>query len=299
MDLAAEARALAKELGITVTELARRTGQSPANLSKKLTKKTLSFEDFEKLLQAMGVQPEFRFILPGGEAREPDADARLRDQLRILEQQLAVERLKSQYFATARHGLRTALDSISGGITLAERHSRDPERVRGSLTRIRPALDELEKLIADDPFNREMGTADAPASPPEESGPTALPGKRVLLAEDNELDRSIMRELLEDTGMRVETAATGTQAVMKVMEAAPDRYDAVLMDLLMPEMDGFQAASIIRGLPDPGKAHIPIIAVTASVSPDERQRAAAAGMNDFLEKPLRLEKLYGILKDTH
>ena len=154
MNLSEEVRRLARETDTTFTEIARRIGQSPANLSKKLTKGTLSFEEFEKILRAMGVRPEYRFILPGDDAEDAAPDPRLADKLEILERQLAVERLKSRYFIDARHDLRTALDTISGGLTLAERHCRDPERVRSCISRVRPALNELESLVADDPFNR-------------------------------------------------------------------------------------------------------------------------------------------------
>ena len=189
VNLAEEVRSLARELNMTFTEIARRIGQSPANLSKKLTKETLSFEDFEKILRAMGVQLECRYILPGGEEAEGSGgDARLRSQLEILEGQLAVERMKTRYFSEARHDLRTAMDTVSGGLTLLERHCDSPERVRDCVTRIRPALRELEALVADDPFNREMGTAE-----PEPPAAEGFAGKRVLLADDNELNRGIVQ----------------------------------------------------------------------------------------------------------
>ena len=266
MNLAEEVRRLARELGLTMTEVARRIGQSPANLSKKLTKGTLSFEDFEKILRAMGVQMDCRFTLPDGRTEEEGStDPRLRSQMAILEQQLTVERLKSQYFAEARHGLYTALTTISGGLTLAEHHRDDPEKVQRCIDRIRPALNELQALIADDPFNREMGTV-API-PVEEDPEKLLAGKRVLLVDDNALNRSIVQELLEDSGLLVDPAATGSEAVTRMMTAAPGSYDYVLMDLMMPEMNGFDAARVIRALPEKARAQVPIIAMTASTSP--------------------------------
>ena len=297
MNLAEEARRLAKEMNITFTEISRRIGQSPANLSKKLTRETLSFEDFEKILHALGVQMECRFILPGGAERgTAAADSRLRTQLEILERQLEVERMKSQYFTEARHDLRTALDTISGGLTLAERHSEDPEKVRSCIGRVRPALEELQTLVANDSFNREMGIAE-PAEVTELQKDLRFVGKRILLVDDNELNRSIVGELLEDSDLVVDTVATGTQAVVKLMNAAPGYYDYVLMDLMMPEMSGFDAARVIRALPERGKSHVPIIAMTASASGDERQRADAAGMDGFLEKPLQLDRLFSVLRE--
>ena len=205
-----------------------------------------------------------------------------------------MERLKTRYFTEARHDLRTALDTVSGGVTLAGRHCKDPEKVQSCLTRVRPALHELEALIADDPFNREVGVATAT---PDVSLPD-LAGRRVLLADDNELNRGIIRELLEDSGMLVDTAATGTQAVKKLETAAPGHYDYILMDLLMPEMNGFEAARAIRALPEPARAGVPIIAMTAGVDEEDRRRATEAGMNGFAPKPLRLERLFGLMREA-
>ena len=119
----------------------------------------------------------------------------------------------------------------------------------------------------------------------------------MLLADDNELNRGIVQELLEDRGLLVETAANGTQAVARVQSAPPGYYDYILMDLMMPETDGFAAAAAIRALPEKDRARIPIIAMTAGVSPEDRRLAAGAGMNGFMEKPLRLQQLFGIMKD--
>ena len=116
-------------------------------------------------------------------------------------------------------------------------------------------------------------------------------GARVLLAEDNEINREIAVAMLERAGMRVDTAADGNEAVQR---AAAQRYDLVLMDLHMPGADGTEATRRIRRLP--AHAHTPIVALTANTFHEDRLACAAAGMDDFLTKPVSPETLYSALK---
>jgi len=114
---------------------------------------------------------------------------------------------------------------------------------------------------------------------------THLDGARILLAEDNEINQQIAVELLEGDGARGEVAGNGRIAVEKLTGGSyPPPYDLVLMDLQMPEMDGFQATTKIRS--DPRFAQLPIIAMTAHATIEERQRCLAAGMNDHVAKPI-------------
>ena len=110
-----------------------------------------------------------------------------------------------------------------------------------------------------------------------------LRGLRVLLAEDNEINQQIAVELLEGVGAGVTVTCNGREAVEK-LSAMPTGFDMVLMDLQMPEMDGYQATARIRA--DRRLAHLPIIAMTAHATVEERQRCLAAGMNDHVAKPI-------------
>ncbi len=120
-------------------------------------------------------------------------------------------------------------------------------------------------------------------------------GKRILLADDVELNREIAVAILEEAGMKVETAENGQEAVDILVKSTPGAYDLVLMDVMMPIMDGYQATGEIRRLKDEKKANIPIIAMTANAFEEDRQTALAAGMNDHLAKPFQLEKLYEMM----
>ncbi len=116
-------------------------------------------------------------------------------------------------------------------------------------------------------------------------------GKRILLVEDNILNREISRELLTEEGFRVEEAEDGDIAVEKVKHSAPGYYDLILMDIQMPRMDGYQATCQIRALEDRKLSQIPIIAVTANAFDEDRQTALKVGMNGHVGKPINMSVL--------
>ena len=115
-------------------------------------------------------------------------------------------------------------------------------------------------------------------------------GKRILLVEDNELNREIALEILKEKGFILDTAEDGSVAVEKIKYAQPGQYDLVLMDIQMPKMDGYEATKQIRKLPGE-YANIPIIAVTANAFEADHKKALRAGMNDHIGKPLEFPKL--------
>ena len=119
---------------------------------------------------------------------------------------------------------------------------------------------------------------------------TSLKHKRILLVEDNELNVEIARTILEDAQAEVEVAADGAIAVAMLKKAPVRYYDVVLMDIQMPNMNGYQATEMIRKLPDE-RAEVPIIAMTANAFEEDRQAAFAAGMDDYLAKPIEIDKL--------
>ncbi|MCL1847489.1 MAG: response regulator [Coriobacteriia bacterium] len=110
-------------------------------------------------------------------------------------------------------------------------------------------------------------------------------GRRVLLAEDLEVNREIVLALLEPTELEIECAVNGLEAV-RLFEASPERYDLILMDMQMPEMDGLTATQCIRALRVARAGEIPIVAMTANVFREDIERCIAAGMNDHIGKPV-------------
>jgi signal transduction histidine kinase/ActR/RegA family two-component response regulator len=135
----------------------------------------------------------------------------------------------------------------------------------------------------------------AQAAPEEESIDGIFAGKRLLLADDMEINREIVAALLEDTGVTIETAANGKIAYSMVA-ASPDLYDLVLMDIQMPEMDGYEASRAIRKLNNPQAQNMPIIALTANVFREDIEKCLAAGMNDHIGKPLDMDDIILKLK---
>jgi CheY-like chemotaxis protein len=118
-----------------------------------------------------------------------------------------------------------------------------------------------------------------------------LKGKQLLLVDDNELNREIAVELLEENGFVVDTANDGAAAVEKVKHSKPGEIYAVLMDIQMPVMDGYEAARTIRGLDDETLSAIPIVAMTANVFEEDRRRAVESGMNGYVPKPIDVQKM--------
>ena len=125
-------------------------------------------------------------------------------------------------------------------------------------------------------------------------------GKKVLLVEDNELNREIATEILKSLGLKVDCAADGMDAVEIMSSEAGNQYDLIFMDIQMPKMDGYTATREIRTLNDSKKANIPIIAMTANAFDEDRKKAIKAGMNGHIAKPIdvnvilqNLDRIFG------
>lgn len=117
-------------------------------------------------------------------------------------------------------------------------------------------------------------------------------GKRILLVEDNELNREIAEELIGATGASVESAEDGVQAVKKFKESAEGYYDLILMDVQMPHMDGYEATRCIRALGRSDAQKVPIFAMTANAFAEDVQKSREAGMNAHISKPLNIRAVY-------
>lgn len=145
--------------------------------------------------------------------------------------------------------------------------------------------------------HRIAGEADLTDKPAWDAGTADLAGKRILLAEDNDLNAEIAAELLGELGLLVERARDGDECVAMLEREEQAHYDLILMDVQMPRMSGYEAAAAIRKLGDPAKASIPIVAMTANAFAEDKQNAGAAGMDGHLAKPVDMEKLLERLRE--
>ncbi|WP_440444934.1 transporter substrate-binding domain-containing protein [Phascolarctobacterium sp.] len=121
-------------------------------------------------------------------------------------------------------------------------------------------------------------------------------GKRLLVVEDNKLNREITVTILEQTGIITEQAEDGSVAVKMVKEAAPGYYDLILMDIQMPIMDGYEVTKQIRALPDKRLAQLPIIAVSANAFEEDKKASLAAGMDGHIAKPINVPDLFALMQ---
>ena len=152
-------------------------------------------------------------------------------------------------------------------------------------------LSQLRRVLAE-PFGAE------PIHEPSQPNASGFKGKKLLLVEDNALNRELAQEILKEAGFAVDTAEDGEIAVRKMKQAAPWQYDLILMDIQMPKMDGYEATRQIRALPDAAKAGIPIFAMTANAFEEDRQSALKAGMDGHIAKPLDIPHLLQVLADV-
>lgn len=120
-------------------------------------------------------------------------------------------------------------------------------------------------------------------------------GKKVLLVEDNELNREIATALLEEIGISVDCVEDGTDAVERMNEVDDDRYDLIFMDIQMPKMDGYMTTREIRTLKNNKKANIPIVAMTANAFEEDKEKSFKAGMNAHITKPIDIKIILAVL----
>ena len=144
----------------------------------------------------------------------------------------------------------------------------------------------FEHPIADEAHYKQQEQKDKSAQ-----GAELIKGKRILLAEDNDLNAEIALFILRNMGLEVERVEDGAQCVSTLEQQPAGTYDLIFMDVQMPKMDGYTATQTIRALDDKKKAAIPIVAMTANAFAEDRERALAAGMNGHIAKPIDVKKL--------
>ena len=274
-----------KHLGISKADLAKRMGIYPSSLYRKLSRDSMTFEELQTYLDVLGVSLELEFRYQDGNVLSSQANhAHLVDRMAILEKELEASNKTKEFEKKSLRNLRTELYSAHGYAELSRKPGPQAEEYMDKLMMV---LTSMERTIA-----YALGeTMDDETDEIDDGKIDALEGKRVLLVEDNELNREILRGMLEEHGLLIEEADDGKKAIEAVKESEPGYFHFILMDVEMPRMDGYEATLKIRNLPNRIRANIPIIALTANAIPENRERASAVGMDDFLVKPANSTRL--------
>ena len=169
----------------------------------------------------------------------------------------------------------------------------DRARAVGAVCCVKPlTLSDLKKAL----LSKAGAETGGSGALPDAQQHASFRGRRLLLVEDNELNREIAQEILGEYGFRIDEAENGAIALEKVAASAPGDYELILMDIQMPVMDGYEATRRIRALRDPALSRIPILAMTANAFDEDRRAAIENGMDGFLSKPIRIEEVLQTLK---
>ena len=280
---------ICSHLGIAKSDLAKRMGLYPSSLYRKLSKESMTFEELQKCLDVLGVSVELQFQYPDGGILSSQANhEQLVGRLDILEKKLEAADKVDEFRKKSLRDLRTELNSAVGYAELCRRHGSQMDSYLNKLSTVHSSMERTISFALGESFNDETDEIDAGQI-------EALQGKRVLLVDDNDLNREILKEVLLDHGLLFEEAANGSKALSAVQEHEPGYYQFILMDIEMPEMDGFEATLRIRKLPNRIRANTPIIAFTANAVSENRDRAFAVGMDGFLVKPVNTSRLLASL----
>ena len=179
--------------------------------------------------------------------------------------------------------IRSSLNVISGYISLAKMNIDNREKVEDCLDKAEEATAGLLSVLSE-----VLGTS---------KGVPATPARplRILVVDDNAVNRIIARKLLEDRGYLIDEEENGTDAINRITETDP--YDIILMDVHMPGIDGYETTKRIRAMADREKAGIPIIAVSGDVYEEDIERSLKAGMNAHIPKPISIDTLLSVIKE--
>ena len=276
---------ICSQLGIAKAELAKRMGLHPSSLYRKLSRESMTFEELQKCLSTLGVSVELQFQFPDGHRfSSQENHKQIVERMGVLEKKLEAASKVDELRKNLIRELRTELNSAVGYAELCQRHSSQMNLYLDKLSVVHGNMERTISFALGESFHDE-------ADEIELAQMEQLQGKRVLLVDDNELNREILEEVLLDYGLLFEEADNGSKAVAAVKEHEPGYYQFILMDIEMPVMDGYEATMKIRRLPNRIRANIPIIALTANAVAENRERAAVIGMDDFLVKPTNSARL--------
>ena len=221
-------------------------------------------------------------------------NAALRESVRraesLHEQVVSEQDKRSRLIRSVSRGIRTPLNAVLG-LTILMNKTKDGEDVKRFARQIQTQVQKVMAVLENEQEERRPVDLGACARPAINDGAKRLEGVRILLAEDGDMNAEIIQRLLMNEGAACDRAADGLQALRQFEASSAGTYDAILMDMQMPVMDGCEAARAIRADSRADAADIPIIAMTANSFDDVRERIFEAGMDGYLGKPVEPGKL--------
>lgn len=179
--------------------------------------------------------------------------------------------------------IRSSLNVISGYISLAKMNIDNGEKIEDCLDKAEEATAGLLAVLSEI-LGTSKGTSPTPSGP-----------LRILVVDDNAVNRIIARKLLEDKGYLIDEEENGIDAINRILETDP--YDIILMDVHMPGIDGYETTRRIRNMDDRTRANVPIIAVSGDVYEEDIERSRRAGMDAHIPKPIAIDNLLSVIKE--
>lgn len=271
--------------GIAKKELAEKMGMFPSSLYRKLAKESMTIEELQACLEVLGVRLNFEICYPDGDTRESRLKyEQLIEKISLLEKELETAHSVAEFQQKSLKELRTELNSAVGYMELCKRHSAKTEEYLEKLKTVHTAMERTLAYSLGEPFDETIYEVDSETT-------QALEGLRVLLVDDHDMNREILRDELLEYGLLVEETDSGKKAISLITQNPPGYYQFILMDIEMPEQDGYETTMMIRKLHNRIRANTPIIALTANARAEDRKKAFASGMDDFLVKPAASARL--------
>jgi len=212
-----------------------------------------------------------------------------------------VEKSQKDFISDMSYRIRNPLNSVYGLSEIILRgmdQGYSEEQIRMYVNILRDSAVKLQEVIDDcfDQFSKQPVVEEKEPEEIKEDDYSVLNNLRVMIVEDNNINQMIVKELMEKEGAKVTLCDNGREAVDLFTQSITGTYDVILMDIKMPEMDGYEATDIIRHSDHAQAKIIPIIAMTAETFTEDIERALMVGMNAHLAKPFGLKKLVSAIK---
>ncbi len=273
------------KLGISKAALAKKIGMLPSSLYRKLDRDSMSLQELQKCLDLLNVSLSVNINYPDGTVQDPQVNYELLlEKYNVINKELTTVNMTTEFQRKSLKELRTELTNASAYLELSKKRTDDASLY---LNKVRTSLNSMDVTIA-------YALGEEPSIKKQSNEPInleVLKGKRILIVEDNELNRSVIKDILSDYDLTIEEVNSGKDAITQINQNVPGYYQCILMDIEMPEMDGFETTINIRNLNNRIRSNTPIIALTANATSTNKEKSVVVGMDGFLTKPIDTNQL--------